>query len=87
MALSNVYPPNGSPVASNFSVSVTVGAQATGMLGSHVVEPENETMTFFGNSATRGTVTVDEITGAFTYTPFQAAFGTDSFTYYAYDPQ
>jgi VCBS repeat-containing protein len=81
------YPPNDPPVASDFSVSVTVGSSATGMLGSHVVDPENETMTFFVNSAAKGNVTVNEITGAFSYTPYPSAFGMDSFTYYAYDPQ
>jgi Big-like domain-containing protein len=81
------YPPNYPPVASDFSVSVTVGSSKTGMLGDYVVDPENETLTFFVNSAAKGNVTVDEITGQFSYTPNPTAFGTDSFTYYAYDPQ
>jgi hypothetical protein len=87
VASGNIYPPNDPPVASGFGVSVTVGSPVTGMLGSHVVDPENETMTFFVNSAAKGNVVANEVTGEFTYTPFAAAFGTDSFTYYAYDPQ
>src|SRR5215203_649730 len=55
------YPPNDPPVASDFSVSVTVGSPVTGMLGDHVVDPEHETLTFFINNAAKGNVAVDEI--------------------------
>lgn len=67
------------PVASGLSLTIENANPVTGTLQAY--NPSANQMAFASGVPSNGTVSVDQSSGAFTYTPNSGFSGTDSFTY------
>ncbi|MGC5326213.1 tandem-95 repeat protein [Brevibacillus sp. SYSU BS000544] len=75
---------NDAPVATNGSLSVTANQPKQGSLAA--TDSDGDLLTYsIVQQGTKGNVTVDGSTGAYTYTPSPGATGNDSFTFMVND--
>nr|WP_275066890.1 tandem-95 repeat protein [Achromobacter spanius] len=66
------------PATGNYAISLNEDAVFNGQVSA--VDDDGDTLTYsVSSTATRGMVTVDSATGAYTYTPASDYYGTDSF--------
>jgi len=77
---------NKAPSAESLVVSTIEDTPVHGWLTAR--DPEGKPLTFtLGSSSTKGTVTIEQGTGAFTYAPLPDLNGRDSFSFIAMDPK
>ncbi|HLX64812.1 MAG TPA: Ig-like domain-containing protein [Planctomycetota bacterium] len=79
--------PNQPPVAANQTFTMNENTTLTNTLGASDPNSDTLTISIVSKPANGALVLTDTSTGAFTYTPNQNFFGTDSFTYKANDGQ
>ncbi|MBT0608351.1 tandem-95 repeat protein [Aequorivita echinoideorum] len=75
-------PDNAPPVANADTNTTEVGVPVSGNVLSNDYDPDGDTFTVTGNTApSNGTVVIDPVTGAYTYTPAPGFEGQDTFEY------
>lgn len=75
---------NGAPVAENLSITTYRDTAFTGHFTA--VDPDGDPLTFqLTDKPARGSVTLEENSNAFLYTPYEGKSGKDSFSYVAID--
>lgn len=72
-------PDNSAPTTENLSLSVTEGNSVDGQMSANDVDSDN--LTYSPTNPSNGTLSYDENTGQFTYTPNSSFTGTDTFTF------
>lgn len=79
---------NDAPVGDAATGSGSEDFAITGFLTASDVDSDQSALTYgYGTMPANGTLVIDNVTGAYTYTPNADFFGTDSFTFVVYDGQ